>query len=271
MPEGDTIFRSARTLAAALEGATVTGFSSRAPQIATVGPRRLLGETITLVEPRGKHLFIWFEPSGLALHTHMRMTGSWHLYRAGERWRKPAHLARAVIEVVGWTAVCFSAPVCELLSRAGVERHPSLAALGPDALAVETDLDEANRRLDARTDMSIAEALLDQRVLAGVGNVYKCEVLFLHRVDPWTPVGDVPAPTRAALLETAEQLLKRNVAPGATMRTTTAADSTTGRFSVYGRSRKPCPRCATPVSRARQGIKGRPTYWCRRCQGPGPS
>ncbi len=101
MPEGDTIFRSARTLAAALEGATVTGFSARGPQIAGVGVKRLIGETVARVEPRGKHLLIWFSPTDLALHTHMRMTGSWHLYRTGERWRKGKHLARAVIEVDG--------------------------------------------------------------------------------------------------------------------------------------------------------------------------
>lgn len=271
MPEGDTIFRSARTLATALEGATVTGFAGRGPSIAGIGVKRLVGETVALVEPRGKHLLIWFAPSDLALHTHMRMTGSWHLYRSGERWRKPKHLARAVIEVEGWTAVCFSAPVCELLSRAAVARHPSLAALGPDALEKNTDLDEARRRLDARGDMAIAEALLDQGVLAGVGNVYKCEVLFLTGVDPWAKVDDLAPQTRTALLQTAERLLKRSVAPGATMRTTTAEDSVSGRFFVYGRARRPCARCATPIARARQGVQGRPTYWCRRCQGPGPA
>ena len=271
MPEGDTIFRAARTLAAALEGATVTGFWSRAPQMGAIGAKRLVGETITAVEPRGKHLLIWFSPSGLALHTHMRMTGSWHLYRSGQRWQKGRHLARAVIDVDGWTAVCFSAPVCDLLPRSAIERHPSLASLGPDALDEVTDLSEARRRLDDRGDVSIAEALLDQRVLAGVGNVYKCEVLFLHGVDPWTPVGQVEPATRDALLATAERLLKRNVAPGATMRTTTAGDAATGRFFVYGRTRRPCGRCATPISRERQGAQGRLTYWCRRCQGPGPA
>ena len=271
MPEGDTIYKSARTLGTALEGAVVTSFAARGPGIAGIGVKRLVGETVTLVEARGKHLLIWFSPSDLALHTHMRMTGSWHLYRAGERWRKGRHLARAVIDVENWTAVCFSAPVCELLSRAAVARHPSMASLGPDALDERTDLEEARRRLDARGDMSIAEALLDQRVLAGVGNVYKCEVLFLHGVDPWTKVADVAEETRTELLATAERLLKRNVEPGATMRTTTAEDSVTGRFFVYGRARRPCARCATPIARARQGAASRPTYWCRRCQGPGPS
>ena len=269
MPEGDTIYRAAQTLARALQGQTVTGFAGRAPQLASVPGKRLIGETISLVESRGKHLLIWFAPTDLALHTHMRMSGSWHLYRTGERWRKPAHHARAVIDVEGWTAVCFSAPVVELLLREDIERLPALASLGPDALDEHTDLTEARRRLDERADWAIAEALLDQRVLAGIGNVYKSEVLFIHRVDPWTPVGRVPAETRDAILATAEQLLKRNVQPGTSQRITTTVDSTTGPTYVYGRARRPCARCATPIRRARQGQQGRSTYWCPRCQGPG--
>ena len=270
MPEGDTIYRAARTLAAALEGATIVRMQARAPQMRAVGSRRLIGERVSTVESRGKNLLIWFEPSDLALHTHMRMTGSWHLYRTGERWRKPAHLARAVIEVEGWTAVCFSAPVVALLTRAEVEKLPALADLGPDALDDTTDLAEARRRLDDRADMTIAEALLDQRVLAGVGNVYKSEVLFIHRVDPWTRVADVPPEKRDELLATAERLLKRNVQPGTSQRITTTVDSTTGPTYVYGRARRPCSRCATPIRRARQGEQARSTYWCPRCQGPGP-
>lgn len=270
MPEGDTIYRAARTLATALEGRIVTGFACRAPQVRSIGAQRLVGETIAAVESRGKHLLLWFAPSDLALHTHMRMTGSWHLYRSGERWRKPGHLARAVVDVEGWTAVCFSAPVVELLPRPEIERLPSLASLGPDALDADTDLAEARRRLDERASWPIAEALLDQAVLAGVGNVYKSEVLFIHRVDPWTPVAQVPEDTLDALLATAEKLLKRNVAPGTSQRITTTVDSASGATYVYGRERWPCARCSTPISRARQGTQGRSTYWCRRCQGPGP-
>ena len=270
MPEGDTIFRAARTLAQALEGQTVTAFSSRVGQIRARLPQRLVGQTVSVVESRGKHLLIWFAPSDLVLHSHMRMNGSWHLYRTGERWRKGEHLARAVIEVTGWQAVCFAAPVCQLLTRQEVAEHPSLASLGPDALDENTDLAEARRRLDARGDWTIAEALLDQRVLAGVGNVYKCEVLFMARVDPWTRVRDVPPETRDELLGTAERLLKLNVRPdGPVSRTTTKPFEGVGRLYVYGRARRPCPRCSTPIRVARQGEQARPTYWCTRCQGPG--
>ncbi|MBW3606315.1 MAG: hypothetical protein KY460_15705 [Actinobacteria bacterium] len=134
MPEGDTIFRAARSLRRALEGETVRVVETSVGQVRALGAQRLVGQTVRAVEPRSKHLLIWFAPSDLALHTHMRMTGSWHLYRHGQRWRKPRHLARFRLDVAEWVAVCFSAPQIELLSTEQVRRHPSLAALGPDAL-----------------------------------------------------------------------------------------------------------------------------------------
>lgn len=270
MPEGDTIFRSARTMRAALVGREVTSFLTSVPQIRALGPQRLVGQVVEGVESRGKHLLHWFAPSDLALHTHMRMSGSWHLYRAGERWRKPRQWAKVVLEVEDATAVCFSAPVCELLSRSQVERHPALTALGPDALDPEVDLEEARRRLDERSGMLIGEALLDQRVIAGIGNVYKSEILYLQRVDPWTPVAQVPASALDALLASAVRLLRRNVASGAFRRVTTGNEGAPGnRLHVYGRARKPCGRCGTPIRVARQGEQARLTYWCPRCQGPG--
>lgn len=269
MPEGDTIYRAARALRHALEGETVTAVATTVGQVRALGEQRLVGQTVGAVEPRGKHLLIWFAPSELALHTHMRMTGSWHLYRHGQRWRKPRHLLRFRLETAQWLALCFSAPVIELLSARQVARHPALAALGPDALDSEVDLDEVRRRLDAVPDSTIGEALLDQRVLAGVGNVYKNEVLFIHGVDPWTPVADVDAETRDRLLATAVELLRRNVTPGQTRRVTTGAAGVGDDLYVYGRNRRPCPRCQRPLAVARQGEQGRLTYWCRSCQGPG--
>ncbi len=277
MPEGDTIFRSARTMRAALQGKTVTASWTSVGQVSRLGVRRLVGQTIADVEPRGKHLLHHFEPSGLALHTHMRMSGSWHVYGAAERWRKPRGLAKVVLTCGETLAVCFSAPVVELLSRSQVAAHPSLSGLGPDPLAAAdaggVDLGEARRRLDLVLDRAIGEALLDQRVLAGVGNVYKSEVLFLHRVDPWTPVAEVEPETRDALLASATRLLRENVAPDRVRRVTTGADGPAaggGRLWVYGRSRRPCRRCGTPVRTARLGEQARLTYWCPRCQGPGP-
>jgi endonuclease VIII len=274
MPEGDTIYRTARTLRAALAGKPVTRIETSVPQIRALGPSRLIGQTVREVEPRGKHLLHWFDPSGLALHTHMMMTGSWHTYRPGERWRKPRHLAKLVLAVEDVVAVCFTAPVVELLSARQVEAHPGIARLGPDALASVTDLDEARRRLDARAEQEIGVALLDQAVLAGVGNVYKNEVLFIHRIDPWTLVGDLRGEQRDDLLATSERLLKANVAVGSTARITTTTDRAGRRSAqdsvfVYGKGDRPCPRCGTPISVSRQGPQARFTYWCTRCQGPG--
>jgi endonuclease-8 len=275
MPEGDTIYRAARTLRQALVGRELIRFDTTVPGLQAVAARRLLGQTVDDVQPRGKHLLHWFQPSGLALHTHMRMTGSWHLYRAGERWRKPQRQARVVLAVRDWTAVCFSAPVVELLSGAQVARHPSLSALGPDALASQVDLVQARRRLDAREDWTIADALLDQRVLAGVGNVYKCEVLFLHATDPWLRVADIDPRTRDDLLATAVRLLRANVAVRSpAVRTTTAPSPgrpNADRLNVYGRAGRPCPRCNTRVRVAAQGAHARLIYWCPGCQTAGSS
>ena len=269
MPEGDTIFRAAKTLRRALAGETVTAVATTVGQVRQLGEQRLVGQIVREIEPRGKHLLIWFAPSGLALHSHMRMSGSWHLYRHGQRWRRPRHLLRFRLETAEWLALCFSAPVIELLSADQVARHPSLVALGPDALGDSPDLAEARRRLDAARHATIGEALLDQRVIAGIGNVYKNEVLFIHGLDPWTPVADVAHETRDALLDTAVRLLRRNVGPGQVRRVTTGVGGTGNDLFVYGRHRRPCPRCQRPIAVARQGEQGRLTYWCRSCQGPG--
>lgn len=269
MPEGDTVHRTARALARALGGAVVTGFTTTVPQVRSCGPQRLVGETVAAVEPRGKHLLLWFAPSDLALHTHLGMNGSWHLYRPGQRWRKPPRRARATITVPDHVAVCFSAPTCELLPRGEIARHPQLATLGPDALAPATDLAQARRRLDARADWPIGEALLDQRVLAGVGNVYRSEVLFLHGVDPWAPVAEVAGDTRTGLLATAERLLRANAGSGGAGRVTTGDARDGARLHVYGRSGRPCRRCGTPVRASRLGTQARRVYWCPRCQPAG--
>ncbi|MEE8602588.1 Fpg/Nei family DNA glycosylase [Euzebya tangerina] len=282
MPEGDTIFRSAKSLDAALAGKTVTAVRTSVTQVRRLVPERLVGQRTREVQARGKHLLHWFEPSDLCLHTHMMMTGSWHLYEPGRSWRKPARHARVVIATQEIEAVLFSAPVIELLSRAQVDRHRSLAALGPDPLEGDAtgpvDLEEAERRMAARPETAIGEALLDQRVMAGVGNVYKNEVLFIHAVDPWTPVEEVDEPVRRQLLQTASDLLRANVAHGGPQRITTRRPEDVRRAGrrgsdavwVYGKGGRPCPRCGSPIDVASLGDQARVTYWCRRCQGPGP-
>jgi endonuclease VIII len=282
VPEGDTIFRSARAMHAALAGRVVDEVRTHLPHLRRAGVDRLAGQRVEAVEARGKHLLHRFTPSGLLLHSHMRMTGSWHLYAPGAAWRKPTGHARLVLRTAELEAVCFSAPVLELLTAEQAARHPSLAALGVDPLAGDAtgpvDLRAAGAALAARGDVPIGEALLDQGVLAGVGNVYKCEVLFLHRVDPWTPVAAVPADVRAALLGTATALLRANVAHGGPQRITTRRPSDVRRaprgsdaLHVYGKGGRPCPRCGTAIATASLGEQARLTYWCPRCQGPGPA
>lgn len=260
MPEGDTILRAARTLDKVLAGKTLTAARSTAPRAPAEG---LPGLRVERVEARGKNLLVHLS-DGRVLHTHMRMTGSWHVYRAGERWQKPARQARFVLETGDWVAVCFNAPVIELLTAAELARHTPLSALGPDVLAPDFDLVEARTRLRARAELEIGEALMDQRALAGIGNVYKSETLFLCGVDPFLPVAALSDRDLDRLVSKARALMAANVsgAPRATRPGLTSAERTW----VYGRSRRPCRRCATPIRMRRQGTAARSTYWCPVCQ-----
>jgi endonuclease VIII len=256
VPEGDTLHRTATRLRPALVDRELVRFEA----LRLVGPRPRTGERIVSVESVGKHLLIGFE-RGVVLQTHMMMTGSWHLYRPGERWRRPPHLVRALIEVDGWLAVCFSAPVVR--TYFATEAATPVAHLGPDLCREDADLEEALRRMATvdDTSRSIAEVLLDQRVAAGIGNVYKSEVLFACRLDPFAPVSQVGEPMRRRLLETASRQLRANLGSGA--RTTVP-----GGLAVYGRQRRPCLVCGTPVAMRRHGQQARSTYWCPRCQPP---
>jgi endonuclease-8 len=266
MPEGDTIWRAAARMRPALVGAEVVRFE--APRL--VGERPRAGARVEEVEAVGKHLLVHLS-GGLSLDTHMRMTGSWHLYRQGERWRKGRHLLRCLVAVPGWEAVCFSAPVVRTYHRSGRNAlgqvDDPVAHLGPDLCGPEPDIDAAVARMATIPEpgTTVAEVLLDQRVAAGIGNVYKSEVLFACGLDPFTPIGQVDEPMRRRLVEVAARLLRRNLAT--TRRTTVAGPP--GSVAVYGRARQPCRRCGTPVRMARHGVQARSTYWCPRCQREG--
>ncbi len=267
MPEGDTIFRSAEVLRRALLGGEVReAWSQPRPGLARV-PRlsRLVGERVTAVEARGKHLLIGFA-GGLWLRTHMRMRGSWHRYRPGESWRLPASRASAVLRTDAAVAVCFDAPEVELLTDAELGRHPVLSVLGPDLLAARFDADEAVRRLRDVRSSALGEALLDQRLVAGMGNVYKSEVCFLERLDPWGPVADAPEEMLRAALATARRLLQANLRGGPRVTTGTGAPGRS--LWVYGRAGRPCRRCGSLIVGRRQGEHARMTYWCPGCQPP---
>jgi endonuclease-8 len=269
VPEGDTLFRTAAGLRPYLVGRTVTaartGGPGPVPQVA-----RIVGREITAVEALGKNLLIRFE-GGLEIRTYLRMNGSWHRYRPGEPWRRPAGRARLVLEVPGAVAVCFDAPVVELLEQRAEAFHPSLGRLGPDLLARDFRGEDAVRRLrdPSRTGTAIGEALIDQRTLAGIGNVYKSECLWIERLSPFASVADLDDATLGRLVETARRLLVANATrSGGPERVTTRGDrGAPGPLYVYGRTGRPCRRCRTPIARGTQGTDiPRTTYWCPTCQ-----
>lgn len=261
MPEGDTIFRTATVLRQVLVGGTVTAARAQArPGMRSVPDlSRLVGRTVERVEARGKNLLISFE-GGLTLRTHLRMRGSWHRYAPGEAWRRPATQASAVIETATAVAVCFDAPVVELLDERALSRHAPITGLGPDLLGTTFDTDAAVARLRERDAAALGDVLLDQRAVAGIGNVYKSELAFLAGRDPFAPVSDLDDDALRALLADARRLLRANVRGGA--RSTRPG----GGLWVYGRAGRPCRRCGTPIRVRRQGDLGRLTYWCPRCQ-----
>jgi endonuclease-8 len=267
MPEGDTIFRTATVLRAALAGRRVTAARARPqPGLRRVPDlSRLVGATVASVEARGKHLLIGFD-NGLTLRSHLRMKGSWHRYRPGETWRLPERLASAVLETPESVAVAFSAPVVELLTDAGVARSRPLRELGPDLLSATFDAEEALRRLRERDDEQLGTALLDQRAVAGIGNMMKSETCFIERLDPWSPVRRFTDDELQSALRTARRLLQANVGGGA--RVTTGSRVRGRGLWVYGRAGRPCRRCATRIVARRQGELARTTSWCPSCQPP---
>jgi endonuclease-8 len=273
MPEGDTIFRAARTLNRAFAGKKVQHFESMLPALNRIHEDApVTGRTIENVAARGKHLLMQFS-GGLVLRTHMRMNGSWHIYKRGERWQRPRRDMRIVIATDDYEAVGFKIPVAEFLTPREVTRHDELRKLGPDVLSGEFDPAEAVRRVRDRPSTSIADALLNQRVIAGLGNVYKSEVLFMCGVNPFLSVREITHEKMTEIVATARRVLAVNVLDGvAPMTTYTGFRRTTRRVDpkerlwVYGRARLPCRRCGTPIRVRKQGADARLTYWCPECQ-----
>jgi endonuclease VIII len=256
MPEGDTISRTAATLARALVGRAVTRFETGYAQLARVDDDRpLAGRTIQGVRAAGKHLLMQFS-GGLTLRTHMRMSGSWHIYRPGQRWQRPRHEMRIVVETDAFVAVAFLVPVAELLDDRALARSPALRRLGPDLLAPDFDAAEALRRLRAKGDRPMGEALLDQSVVAGAGTIYRSEALFVARVDPHRRAHELDDATLAKVLAAARRLLQASV----------ASTSREQRRWVYDRRGQPCRRCGTAITYEKMGMDARGLYWCPKCQ-----
>jgi endonuclease VIII len=274
MPEGDTIFRAARSMHRLLAGHVVTRFETAYAHLDRVNvDTPIAGRTIERIASAGKHHLITFSGS-LILRTHMRMNGSWHLYRHGERWWRGPQAMRLRIDTAEWVAVAFNVPVAEFVTPKELATTDPVAKLGPDLLGPEFDRDEAVRRLIASAHQPIAMSLLDQRLVAGIGNVYKSEVLFLSGVNPFTPAGAVPKDALERMMELARGLLKDNVAAGTSgqiqtfrnLRQTNRSIDPGENLWVYGRAGKPCRRCGTAIAMKKMGVEARSTYWCGRCQ-----
>jgi endonuclease VIII len=259
MPEGDTIYRTAQTLSRALARKMILAATSTLPAL---DASSLIGHIVSRAESHGKQLRIHFD-DGRVLLSHMRMRGSWHIYQPGEPWQRPVSGARLVLTNDTYVAVCFYAPVIELLSPRAAGRNDTLGALGPDLLAPVFDLVAAHTRLRARGELPIGVALMTQSIVAGIGNVYKSEILFLCGVDPFVPVSALTDPVLEELLEKARALMRRNV--GGHLRIT-REDGSGEPLWVYGRSGKSCARCGAKVRMLRQGDTGRSTYFCASCQ-----
>ncbi len=273
MPEGDTILRAARNLHRALAGEIVVRFETVLPRLARVDEDHpIAGRTVEAVTSVGKHLLLRFS-GDLVLKTHLRMNGSWHLYRPGERWFRPRDAMRVVVATQPWVAVGFDLQVAELLDSRGLARQRDLSRLGPDLLAPSFDAAEAARRLRATPARELGEALLDQRALAGIGNELKSEILFVAGLDPYRTIGSLSEPELSALVAAARRVILAAVAPfGGGVTTWLGGRRTTGRANpderlyVYGRAGEPCRRCGAPIRRGRQGAGARVTYHCPGCQ-----
>jgi endonuclease VIII len=267
MPEGDTIFRTARTLTRALAGQTVTRFESVLPKLARIDyDTPLAGRTVDSVESRGKWLLMRFS-GDLILLTHMLMSGSWHIYRPGEKWQRHRSHMRIVVETSAMLAVAFDVPVAEFHTARSLERREGFNRLGPAPLAPDFDADLAVANLAARGHLELGLALLDQTALAGLGNVFKSEVAFACGLNPFRQVATLTAEQLANLVAVARKFLLANVTePSGHRRTTTRSTQKEENLWVYGREGQPCRRCATPIRSQKHTADGRISFWCPTCQ-----
>ncbi len=269
MPEGDTIFRTATAIRKWIGGRFVTAASCDVPGV-DVAP--LVGRNLSVVTAVGKHVLMQFDDTTggaqpLLLRTHMLMTGSWHVYQLGTPWQRPKKQARIVLEAGDRLAVGFNVPVVELTSELASNSH-GVAHLGPDVLnpsfgSADVVQDAIDRLRQSPADRAIGEVLLDQRVIAGIGNIYRCEALYIERISPWASQGSLSSEALSGLLRTAERLMKQNLTPASVSRNLNAG---TNRTWVYRRSGRPCRTCATAIQSRPQGPQARTAYWCPQCQ-----
>jgi len=275
MPEGDTIFRTARSMGRALIGKPITGFRSSYPLLTRFhDDTPITGQIVDRVESRGKWLLIHFS-AGATLATHMLMNGSWHLYRTGERWQKPSRDMRIVLENREYQAVAFTVPVARIYTEQALARETRIPQPGSDVLSTDFDPIMAATRLRACGGEEVGDVLLHQQVLAGVVNVFKSEVCFVESVNPFCLVSALDDEQVAALIRTSQRLVAANVLEdaadrivtyrGQQLRTTHHSDPRESLW-VYGRSGEPCRRCCNSIRHRLQGPDARVTFWCQTCQ-----
>jgi endonuclease-8 len=275
VPEGDTIFRTARSLGRALGGKPVTVFRSTYPLLTRFNDDTpLAGQTVERVEARGKWLLIHFSGGG-TLATHMLMSGSWHIYRHGERWQQPRFNMRIVIENSDYIAVGFRVPVAEMHTAQSLARQTRIPCEQIDVLSADFNAAEAERRVQAHDSEEIADVLLHQEVLAGVGNVFKSEICFVTGINPFCKVSALRQDQLQASIAAAQRLVRANVLEdsgdtivtyGGRRRRTTHESDPGASLWVYGRNGEPCRRCGERIRRRIQGPDARVTFWCARCQ-----
>ncbi|HEY6730966.1 MAG TPA: DNA-formamidopyrimidine glycosylase family protein [Solirubrobacterales bacterium] len=252
MAEGDTILRLARRFESLLLGETVA-VTAPNPRGKAANVERLDGLPLDSVDAHGKHLLLGF--GDLSLHSHLGMSGGWHFYRPGARWRRPRSSAWAVFSGGGWGAVQFGGPTLRVMTTDRLRRDPQLARLGPDVLAPDFDPEPVIAAMRADPSRGLGDAILDQHLVAGIGNIFKSEACFAARVDPWRPIGELSDEELRAVLAAAREQMLAAVESGGRHR-----------FAVYKRRQGACPSCRGPISSRGQGDANRTTYWCPHCQ-----
>ena len=278
MPEGDTIYRAARALQKALGGKTVTAFDTGLATLASVNDDKpVVGRVVEKVEARGKWCLMFFSDD-LILVSHMLMSGSWHIYRTGEKWWMGRNRMRAAITCGDYQAVAFNVPIVEFHTARSLERSTQVPKLGPDILAADFTVEAGVRAMReygaANPEAEVAVVLLNQRVMAGLGNVYKSEVAFAAGVNPFRAMRTLTETELTVMADVSQRYMKANIADGAgdgivtyagNRRTTHAMDRS-DRLWVYGRKGQQCRRCGAIVDGRKQGEQARSTYWCPSCQ-----
>jgi endonuclease-8 len=274
MPEGDTIYRAARTLNLALAGQTITSFESALPHLSHVEvDHGVVGRTVEKVEARGKWLLMYFS-ADLILLSHMLMSGSWHIYRPGETWQRRRDNMRVVIGTPKILAVAFNVPIAEFHTADSLTRREGFKSIGPSTLAEDFDESEVIARLRARPDLEIGVSLVTQSLLSGIGNVFKSEICFACGINPFRPVSDLTDGDLECLVSKARKFMLANVtaASGDKITTYVPMRGATGRANiserrwVYRRTGEPCRQCGNVIVSRKQGFDARTSFWCPRCQ-----